>query len=107
MIKNILLFLLIHYVISYYLSPNLIKRNRATVLVLIDGFVWAYMISYIMTLSNVLFITLFIIRISFELTYSMFVPKGSTFNEFKNSLYIMEVSYIAIAISIGLITWSS
>lgn len=101
--KNILLFLLIHYVISYYLSPNLIKRNRATVLVLIDGFVWSYMISYVMGLSNVLFITLLILRIALELTYSMFVPKGSTFDEFKKTLYLMEISYIIIAISIGII----
>lgn len=103
MIKNILLFLLIHYLVSYYLSPNLIKRNRGTFLILIDGFVWAYMISWVIELPNVLFISLFIIRIIFELAYSMFVPKGSTFDEFKKYLYTMEIGYIAIAICIGII----
>ncbi|MFA5635976.1 MAG: hypothetical protein WC977_08720 [Anaerovoracaceae bacterium] len=102
MIKSILLFLLIHYVISYYLSPHLIKRNRATALVLIDGFVWAYMISWVIGLSNILFISLFIIRIILELNYSKFVPKGSTFDEFKKILYTMEIVYIVIAIAIGI-----
>lgn len=97
--------IILSFILDYYISPSLIKRNRMSILVVIDAFVWSNVVLLPLEEIRPLYLffytsALFVYRIITQLTYAVFVPKGSTYKESKYDMLIVDMLNIVVLILI-------
>lgn len=103
MLHNIMKFLLIHWLLTYYITPDLIKRNKKSWLIIIDGMVWSSVLYFVIGFHIIYVPILLCVRCLLELWINEWIPKGTTFKVFGNTLLLHETGYIAIAIALATI----